>query len=936
MDNLLSKLILLPPGRKAILCKIHPAVQNNRINPLQAKQVFIFSLLLLSHLPLYAQVTNPADTIIVPPFDSLATPPSLPLDTLGPLASGGITYSKDSLDAPVDYTAVDSMIYDIADKKIHLYGDAKVNYTTISLEADHIIFDWETNIVTATGMPDSTGRMAGLPVFQDGEQNFTADSMRYNFQTRKGIVYEVTTQQNDVIVRGERSKFIVADQKDTTAQDYVYSRGAIFTTCNHPDPHYGIRSRKQKVVPNKLVVIGPSNLEIMGVPTPLWLPFGFFPISSGRQTGLMFPRDYEYSDQWGFGLRDVGWFFPLGEHFNLTLTGNIYLKGTWGVNARSQYRKRYKYNGSFDLGFDSRRSEDNEGNISRPKSFVFRWSHRQDRNAHPTNTFGGSINIQTNNYQSRVNNDAQSVLQNQLNSNLSFNKIWLGKPYSFTASFSHSQNSATRNVTVNFPQLQFVTQAIYPFKRKERTGPERWYESIVLRYQSEVRNRFQATDTTLFTQRTLDEAQFGVRQQANLGTSFKVLKYFNLNPGINYEEVWYLRSIEKTFDPTLVIENDTFVDPDDPTLISVVPDTVGYGAVDTDTLTGFRSFRQYNASLSLNTQIFGTMRFRKGWLRGLRHVIKPSLSFSFSPNYLNPDLGYYRFVQTDTRFPDDPQRYSIFDGGIYGAPPASGRRMALSYSLNNIFEAKYFSRKDSTDKKFKLFDNIVVSGNYNFVADSLKWSQVNVSGTTRFFKGVTTLSLRAVFDPYIQNENGRRVNVTQWSRNGRLLRFDNANARFASNLTVGKIRALFQGETEEVVEDLSAPRPDRNEPEPEDFLSLFENFRISHNLTLSWEDLPDGRDTFKINTHSINVVGNIKLTDKWDITIGSFGYDFVRKGFTYPSVGFNRDLHCWQMGMTWQPTRGTYAFYIQVKPGTLDFLRIPYERNNADAIRAFQ
>ncbi len=263
------------------------------------------------------------------------TLPSIPNDTI-PSASDSIfvpsnpdalsiKYSKDTLDAPVDYNAQDSMIYDIANKKIHLYGAATVKYTTINLQADYIVFDWASNIVTAEGLPDSTGRMSGFPEFSDGDQTFTAKRMKYNFKSQKGIVYDVTTQQNDVYVLGSKSKFVSGPEKDTTQNnDIVFSEDAIFTTCTHPEPHFGIRSRKQKVIPNKLVIVGASNLEIMGVPTPLWLPFGFFPVASGRRTGLIFPSDYEYSPQLGFGLREIGWFFPLGDHFNLTVTGDIY------------------------------------------------------------------------------------------------------------------------------------------------------------------------------------------------------------------------------------------------------------------------------------------------------------------------------------------------------------------------------------------------------------------------------------------------------------------------------------------------------------------------------------------------------------------------------------------------------------------------------------
>ena len=646
-------------------------LQNNVNNPLKAKVRFTIFILILSAFAASAQ-DNPLSA-----EDSLSTQPVLPLDSLSQdstaqladslTATQTISFSNDSLEAPVNYSAVDSMIYDIKGQKIHLFGNAQVAYKTIQLDADHIIFDWESNIVTAGGLPDSTGNLAGFPVFKDGDQEFTAKRMRYNFQSRKGVIYEVTTQQNDVVVLGAKSKFVSGEQieGDTTTEvnDFVYSQDALFTTCTHAEPHYGIRSRKQKVIPNKLVVVGPSNLELMGVPTPLWLPFGFFPITQGRRTGLIFPRDYEYSQQWGFGLRELGWFFPLGEHFNLTLTTNLYLKGTWGVNARSNYRKRYKYNGSFNLGYDSRRSELTDGTVARTNSFAFQWQHRQDRAAHPTNTFGGSINIQTNNYQSNVFND-ERVLNNQLRSNLTFSKVWQDRPFNLNVAFSHSQNTSTNNISITFPSVQFRTQALYPFKRKEAGGgKEKWYERITFRYNGDARNRFDATDSTLFTQQTLDDAQFGVRHDVTGGTSFKLLKYLNLNPSVSYQEVWYLRTLERLYTPGL--EVDTL---DNNGLISY--DTLRFGTIEDVNRFGFQSWRQYSVGVGLNTQLFGTMQFRKGFIRGLRHVVKPSVSLSFAPNYRDPALGYIQTVQSETD-PDEEEEYSIFRDGVFGGPPNS-------------------------------------------------------------------------------------------------------------------------------------------------------------------------------------------------------------------------------------------------------------------------
>lgn len=892
---------------------------------MNAKNLYIIFFCILGGSVLPAQVSG----VIL---DSLLPPDSILLDSLPPKFAGSITISKDSIDAEVTYKAADSMYFDVVNQRIHLYGKAEVTYKTITLKAGYIVFDWKTNIVTAEGILDSAGQEVDLPVFNEAEQTFDAHRMRYNFRTKKGIAYEVTTKQNDIFVHGAKAKFVANEIKTDTStrtENILYNQRALFTTCDADEPHFGIRSSKQKFISEKLVVLGPSNLEIMGVPTPLFLPFGFFPVSKGRQTGLMFPRDYEYSPLWGFGLREIGWYFPLGEHFNLIVSTDLYLKGTWGLHVNSQYRKRYKYNGSFNLGYDKRKQENSKGEPTRSKSLSLQWSHSQDAAAHPTARFGGSINIQTNDYQQLVYNDARNVLQNQLSSNLNFSKSWTGKPYTFSASFNHSQNTATSQVTINFPNVQFLTQTLYPFRAKKKVGTKEWYEDITFRYSGSARNTFQATDTTLFQRKTLQDAQFGVRHDMSSGTSFKIFKYFNLNPSITYNEVWYLNTIDRQYleriirDTIITANNDsTIIDTE---IIETRKDTIL-----TNRINQFKAFRQFTASLSLNTQIFGTMRFSKGWLRGLRHVVKPSISMNFSPDYLNAKLGYYQQLP-DVNDPEIVRYYSIFERGIFGSPPQSGQQMGLSYSINNIFEAKTFSKADSTLKNVKLFDNIYLNGSYNFAADSLKWSPVNASGTARLFGGMTTFSFGAQFDPYILNAKGIRIDRTVWRDSGKLLRFVNAGARFNTSITFGKLRALLKGEKEEVVEDLRRQPEKKEEPEKEDFLSLFENFSIGHNIAFTLRKLSNGRDTLTTDVHSIDIRGSIRLSKYWSIDISNIDYNFVYKSFSYPSLGFSRDLHCWEMGMNWQPVRGTYAFYIRVKPGTLDFLKIPYTKNRADA-----
>jgi len=864
-----------------------------------------------------------------------------------PVIRQAVRFSSDSLAAPIDAACRDSMVLDNSTKKLYLYGEAEVKYEKVVLKAGRIILDWDQNLVTAKG----DGTREGKPSFKEGEQELSAEELRYNFKTQKGKVFQSTSTQNDVVIHSAEAKFIRNRLSDTTTQDVLFSINSLFTTCTADHAHFGIRSTKQKVIPEKLIIVGPSRLEIMDIPTPIWLPFGFFPINPKNKasTGLLFPRDYEYSPQWGYGLRDIGWFFPISDYYNLALRGNIYFRGTWGISATSDYRKRYKYGGSLNLAFDSRRTEDLQtGRFAPQNSLQIRWSHRQETGSHPTNSFGGSMNIQTNGFQNRVFNDAASVLQTQLNSNMAFDKNYTDRPYNWSVSFNHSQNLLNKEITINFPDFRFQTQSINPFKRKVASGAERWYEAIVMRYRNEVRNSFTATDTSLFRASTLQNARFGVNQAIEANTSFKLLRFFNLNPSANYREVWQLQQIRKDFDPTPIIRRDTLFN-ETKTAYQVVADTTQFGRLNTDTLPGFSRYRTFDMGFGLNTRIFSTLQFKNGFLRGLRHEIRPTVSFNYSPDYIRP---YYDTILTDTRYPDRYQVYTPYEGSIYGAPPSSGKQMAIGYSLNNILLAKIAPKKDSTLKTVNLIDNLVVTGSYNFAADSLRWSPVFISTTARFFKGATTASFSMTYDPYVKNQQNIRLNRFWWQETGRPLRLEQANLRFATNLTVGKIRALLQGKPEKVVTDVRSTRPIQQNPsldgelasrprsaeiqktEEEDFLSLFENFSISHNIDFAWRER-DGAVRFLVETNSLNCRGDLRITPNWSVTVGNFGYDFVQKGLSYPSFGFVRDLHCWEMSFNWQPQRSTYSFMLRVKPGTLDFIKIPYQRNNGDSLRGF-
>lgn len=847
----------------------------------------------------------------------------------------GIRISGDALDDVVDYGSVDSMWFDAKNKQVHLYGSAFVKYTSLNIKAGYILLDYNKNEISAEGFPDSTGQLAGLPDFQDGEQNFTASRLRYNFKTKKGIIYEARTKQEDMYVLGEKAKFIGAAGTDTTrSRNTIYNKDALLTTCDDPHPHFGIRTKKLKVIPDKLVVTGFSVLEIGGIPTPLILPFGFYPITKNRKAGLIIPRDFEFADAEGLGIKDFGWYQPISEHMDATVLFNAYTSGSWGLAGNLRYNKRYAYTGDFRLRFNRRVSEDQFAEKVSAKSFGLTWTHNQDAKAHPTKRFGGSVNIETNRDQNRNRNDFQSVYRNTLNSNLNFSQSFPGRPFALNAGLTHSQNTQTRVMDISLPNVTFTMQRIFPFKNKEGGGKERWYEKISLTYSSRFQNTFHTVDTMLFSRQTLETARMGMQHTASTDFTFKLFKYINVAPRLDYEENWYPYTIEKKLKDEIRYKYDTIRDGD--TYIVVVDSAKTQWGVDT-TLRhwGFNSFRKYNAGISANTALFFTKQFKKGWFRGFRHTMKPSMGMGFGPDFSKaPYRNYFRTVETDLRQAyNDTLSYNIFDDAIYGRPPsaASKRDIIVNYSLVNVLEFKYFSAKRDTVLKKRIFDNLTFSGTYNLTADSLKWSEVTTGGLFRFFKGVVNLTWNARFDPYIADAKGRRVDRLVLKEKGKLWRTTGFGVQLNTAFTIKQIRDIFSGKEEET----PGAAPVSRTTVRDDLLGWFDDFRVNHSIALNRVVIPTGygteRDSFILSRNNISLAGSIPLTSKWTINISNIAYDFQSKQLVYPDLGFTRDLHCWELSMSWQPTRGTYLFTINVKPGTLDFLKIPYRKNNYDA-----
>jgi LptD protein len=862
------------------------------------------------------------------------------------LAAANITYSKDSLDAEVDYGAKDSLIFDNSNQLVYLYGAAFVNYRSLALTADYIIIDMKNNIATAEPRKDTSGKVKGVPHFKDGTQDFTAQKMRYNFRTKKGMVYDVTTTQSNVYIHGGKSKFVGAGSDttlakgDTTKQnDIAYSADAIFTSCNAKHPHFGIQSAKQKIIPNKLIVVGPSNLVIGGVPTPLWLPFGFYPITKSKSSGLIIPRDYEYRPDWGYGFNNLGYYIPINEHRDLTIYTKLYVKGAYGVTLNSSYNRIYKNSGDFSLSFNDNVVEDERARTSRQRSYGLRWTHRQDSRAHPTMNYSANVSIETNNNQRNSRRDFVSQTQNQLTSGANFTKTFPGKPYNFSASFNHSQNTATREMNITLPNLNFTMQTISPFKRAKAVGNERWYEKITLNYNSEAQNSVMATDTTIFQKKVWQNARMGVRHTASSAASFRVLKYFNFIPSINYSESWFFRTQNMSFNPNITDTTQRrIVNPNNPLDYTIQIDTLRAGRVDTTINSGFYRAYSYNMGVSLSTILFGTLNFgKKSWLRALRHTVTPSISFGYSPDYSQ----YSNSVQRDYRVGrNQPVMYNRFDGAAYTAPSGE-KQIGLSYNISNLFEAKYFSKRDSVEKKTNLLETINFSGNYNFAADSLRWSSPSFGTSTNLFKGLTTISIRGGLDFYDLDAKGLKMKtllITNKKFPVRVIAFNiDANTSFS----IGQVRDLLTGKlTSNAVQTASVEKSQQENGlknkqkvlEDESLIDLIQNWRINHYYGLAL-GTSNGRDSFRTIDNRLSTQGDIKISKNWRITVSNIGYDFVQKKLTFPQFGFYRDLHCWEMGAQWQPTTNTYQFFLRVKPGTFDFINIPYNKNGTEVFK---
>ena len=802
-----------------------------------------------------------------------------------------------------------------------LFGQGKVVYEQskpIELTAEIITMNMDSSTVYARGVEDSLGVKTGIPVFKDGETPYETNTIHYNFKSKKGVISNIVSQQGEGYVTGNNAK--------KGANDELYMKDGRYTTCdNHEHPHFYMQMTYAKVRPKKNVVTGPAYLVVEDVPLPIAVPFFFFPFSSSYQSGFLMPSYMDDSNR-GFGLTDGGYYFAISDKMDLKVRGDIFTKGSWALNAETNYVKRYKYSGLFQASYQVTKTGDKGlPDYSVAKDFKIVWSHRQDPKANPNSTFSASVNFSSSSYErTNIGNlyNAQAMSQNTKTSSISYSRSFFDKKLTVSGTTNIAQTMRDSSVSVTLPDLNISLTTLFPFKRKHAVGEEKWYEKISVRYTGRLKNSIQTKDDMLFKSNLIKDWNNGMQHDIPVSATFTLFKYFNVTPSVNYTERWYTRKVMKDWDPTY--------------------GTSGKEVV-TDTIYGFHRVYNYSASMSVNTKIYGMYKplFLPKKAIQIRHVITPSISFSASPDFGAERYGYYEnYVKRDLNgMPLDTITYSPYAGQAF-SPPGQGRSGNISFSISNNLEMKYKDKNDSI-RKVSLIDELGASISYNTAATVRPWSDLSLNLRLKFGKNSTfSMSSRFATYAYTFDKNGN-VTVgdrTEWSY-GRFGRWSGYGTSFSytlNNDTWKKICAFFNGEKadEKGKKEGDTPSEEGDEAMAESEENSasskkkvekakvdadgYQPFSMPWSVNLSTgfnisEDRskPINRETmrypYKVTLNSLNINGNIKLSNKWAVNFNS-GYDFDAKEITNTSFNVTRDLHCFSMTASIAPF-GRWKYY---------------------------
>ena len=790
-----------------------------------------------------------------------------------------------TLDSRITYSSEDSIQIDLSKQKIYLYKDAKLNYENMELEAGEMSIDFQDRTLNAIGTEDS-GRVKD-PVFREAGEEYRAKIIDYNFDTQKGYIQGVFTQESEGYLHGKKVKKI--DDKT------MYLSHGMFTTCDLEEPHFAINFSKAKAVAGDKIITGLSWFSIMDIPLPVGLPFGYFPFTSTKKSGLLIPT-YGYAQNRGYYLRNLGWYFPINDYVDIIAQGDIYTNTSWAINLRSNYIKRYRYRGNIEIRFeDNKTGIKNTPSYSNSSDFKLRWTHTQDPKANPNSNFSANVNLVSrtfNQYTTNVND----YFNNTTTSSIAYSTRF-GRVFSFTANLGENYNINTGAISLDLPSVSLSSTQIHPFRRKKSKGKEAWYETISFSYKTNLVNSINTVDTILFTKDVVKAMKNGMQHSIPMQSSVKVFKHFNWTNSINYTERWYLNSIQKMYNPNSDM-------------------------IDKDTIMGFISNRDLSFNTSLNTRLYGMFSFKKGYIRALRHVVNPSLSLNYTPDFSMPNLGFYDFyIDKD----GEKVFYSKTEDGMFGSPPM-GRRGVLSLNLGNNLEMKVRDRKDSTreDKKVMLLESFNISSGYDLSRDSVNWQPLRISARTTLFKRLL-INYSASFTPYVIDSLGRLTNEFLWNKEKKLFKRQNSQWDFNLSWQLNS-KKKERGEEFSPTELMYSPFANPNE-----YFGHSVDFTVpwSLNIGINYSRLSSfvvAIAEFESNYSSVlSLRGDINLTPKFKIGFTS-GYDFINDEFTYTSIDFYRDLHCWEMRMNWIPfgPRAGWSFSIAVKASMLQDLKYEF------------
>ena len=845
-----------------------------------------------------------ADTAAAVAADTVATD----VDTVMLQVADTVRRAKKAgLDRPISGKASDSLYYDLRNKMVYIYEQGDVSYGDMNLKADFMNINLDNKNIYAYGKADTVDGAPVMtrPVFTQGTTTLNMDTITYNIESQRAKIKSIATQQGDGWLVGTSVK----KMEDNT----INIEGGMYTTCDQTDhPHFYLAMTKAKVIPGKKAITGPAYLVMEDVPIYfLGVPEGFFPLNTGPKSGILMPTYGEEATR-GFYIRGLGYYFTLSEHMDLALTGGIYTLGSWEANVRSRYIKRYKYSGNLNFDFSSVKSGDKgDADYIKQNTFKLQWTHSQDAKANPGSTFSASVNLASSGYSKYSANTLNDMLSTQTNSSISYSKNWAGTPFSLSMNMAVSQNSQTKAISVTLPTVSFNVSRFYPFKRAVKIGKDRWYEKISMSYSGKLTNSVSATESDIFSRQTLDNMRNGVQHTIPVQASFNVFNYINITPSFNYNERWYFKKVDRQWNP----ETNT--------------------AEELDPEYGFYRLYDYTTALSFSTTLYGMWQVREKYknfkLQAIRHTFSPSISFSYAPDFSNQKYGYFKTVQSDST--GRTTVYSPFADNAYGTP-SQGRSMAMSFSLSQSLEAKVLSKRDSTGiKKISLIDDFSISGSYNFLADSMKLSNISLSLRSTF-SGKIGINLRATLDPYEVSPEGIRYNKLTWRR-GNLGRIINTGWSFGYSF---KSR---DNTKQPAINDINSVPPEYMNPFYDPYgtmdpvlrrqymanayydFSLPWNIGFNYAVNYSVSYVNNGTTGIRRNiTQTIGFNGSITFSPKMAATF-SGGYDIATNKLTTSSISITRDLHCWQMSFSWIPFGyyKSWSFHIGVKAASLQDLK---------------